>query len=172
MQAVQRLDLETIGQLYEGHHAWLVGWLRRRLRCPHHAADLAQDTFVRVIVRRDALHLQEGKALLSTIAHGLVVDHVRRAALERAFLDALATLPEAQAPSVESRLILLETLIEIDRLLDGLPARVRQAFLLSQLDGWSYAQIAAELKVSLSSVQQYMTRAYAACYAVHHAHAA
>lgn len=169
MQDAQTLDLNVIGQLYRGHHQWLVAWLRRRLGCPHHAADLAHDTFSRVLVRRDALVLRTepggGKALLSTIAHGLMVDHLRRAALERAFLEALALLPEAQVPSVEEQLIVFETLVEMDRLLHDLPTKVRQAFLLSQLDGLTYAEIAAELGVSASSVQQYMTRAFAACYA-------
>jgi len=41
---------------------------------------------------------------------------------------------------------------------------VRSAFLLSQLDGLGYAEIAVRLDVSMSSVQQYMKRAFAACY--------
>ena len=172
MQDSQTLDLNAIGHLYRGHHRWLVAWLWRRLGCPHHAADLAHDTFTRVLVRRDALTLPgepgSGKALLSTIAHGLMVDHWRRAALERAFLEALALLPQALAPSVEEQRVVFETLVEVDRMLGGLPAKVRQAFLLSQVDGLAYAQIAAELGVSLSSVQQYMTRAFTACYAVRH----
>jgi len=170
MQESQTLDLHAIGHLYRGHHQWLVAWLRRRLGCPHHAADLAHDTFARVLVRREALALQaepgSGKALLSTIAHGLMVDHWRRAALERSFLEALTLLPEALVPSVEDQRVVFETLVEVDRMLCGLPAKVRQAFLLSQVDGMAYAQIATELGVSLSSVQQYMTRAFTACYAV------
>ncbi len=172
MQDSQTLDLTAISHLYRGHHQWLVAWLRRRLGCPHRAADLAHDTFARLLVRRDAFTLQAGpgggKALLSTIAHGLVVDHWRRAALERAFLEALAMLPEAQMPSVEEQRITFETLAEVDRMLGGLPAKVRQAFLLSQLDGMGYAQIATELGVSVSSVQQYMTRAFTACHAARH----
>lgn len=171
MSDVHTLDLHAIGHLYSGHHRWLVGWLRRRLGCPHHAADLAHDTFARVLARRQALSLPQplppqsghGKALLSTIAHGLMVDHLRRAALERAYLDALALLPQASLPSVEESQIVFETLVEVDRQLLGLPTKVRQAFLLSQIDGMPYAQIAAELGVSLSSVQQYMARALAAC---------
>jgi RNA polymerase sigma-70 factor (ECF subfamily) len=170
MQDVQTLDHTAIGQLYQGHHQWLVAWLRRRLGCPHHAADLAHDTFTRVLLRREALVLRHepggGKALLSTIAHGLVVDHWRRAAVERAFLEALAVLPAAEMPSPEAQQLVLETLLEVDRLLQGLPAKVRQAFLLSQIDGLSYAQIATELGVSLSSVQQYMKRAFTACFSV------
>jgi len=40
-----------------------------------------------------------------------------------------------------------------------LPAPVRTAFLLAQLEGLSYAEIAARLNVSASSVKQYLTRA-------------
>lgn len=168
MPDIQTLDIASIGHLYRGHHQWLVGWLRRRLGCPHHAADLAHDTFARVLLRRDALHCQPepggGKALLSTIAHGLMVDHLRRSALERAFLEALSQLSEVHVPSIEEQQMMLQTLVEVDRLLRGLPAKVQQAFLLSQIDGLSYAQIASELGVSLSSVQQYMSRAFAACF--------
>jgi RNA polymerase sigma-70 factor (ECF subfamily) len=49
--------------------------------------------------------------------------------------------------------------------LDGLPPKARSAFLLSQLDGLTYPEIAQRLEVSLSSVQQYMVRAMTACYA-------
>lgn len=153
-----------VHSLYSNHQRWLVDWLRRRLGCVHLAADLAQDTFVRVLTAREALDLTNAKALLTVIAKGLVVDHYRRDALERAYLDALIHVPEARAASPEMQFLMLETLIEIDRLLDGLPTKVRRAFLLSQLDGWSYMQIASELRVSVSSVQQYMTRAYQACY--------
>lgn len=39
----------TVEGLYHAHHNWLTGWLRRRLGCPHSAADLAQDTYMRLL---------------------------------------------------------------------------------------------------------------------------
>jgi len=63
------------------------------------------------------------------------------------------------APAPEARLLALEALQEIDAALDGLPDPVRTAFLLAQLEGLSYAEIAARLNVSASSVKQYLTRA-------------
>ena len=53
----------------------------------------------------------------------------------------------------------LEALVEIDRLLDGLPPKVRKAFLLSQLEGLRHGEIAECLQVSVSSVRQYLARA-------------
>jgi len=153
-----------VGELYAGHHSWLLGWLYRRLECRHQAADLAQDTFVRLLGRGELKGLREPRAFLATVARGLMVDHFRRQSLERAWLDSLAQQPEAEAPSAEERAVVLETLMEIDRLLDGLRPVVRSAFLLSQLDGLTYPQIAERLAVSLSSVQQYMTQAFGHCY--------
>jgi RNA polymerase sigma-70 factor (ECF subfamily) len=60
--------------------------------------------------------------------------------------------------------LILETLTQIDAMLDRMPDNVRQAFLLSQFEGLSYAQIAERLGVTVSSVQKYMTRAILACY--------
>lgn len=153
-----------VGELYAGHHSWLLGWLYRRLDCRHQAADLAQDTFVRLLGRNELKGLREPRAFLATVARGLMVDHFRRQSLERAWLDSLAQWPEPEAPSAEERVLVLETLLEIDRLLDGLRPAVRSAFLLSQLDGLTYPQIAERLGVSLSSVQQYMTQAFSHCY--------
>lgn len=154
---------DPVAELYADHHGWLSGWLRKKLGCAHHAADLAHDTFVRVLSTPPTHELREPRAYLTTVAHGLMVNHLRRRELERAYLDALAWLPEPVSPSPESRALTIETLLEIDALLDGLPPKARQAFLLSQLEGLRYAEIAERLKVSLSMVKKYMLQAVTHC---------
>jgi RNA polymerase sigma-70 factor (ECF subfamily) len=157
---------QEVHALYSDHHGWLLGWLRRKLDNTCDAADIAQDTFMRVLARQAPLHLQEPRAYLSTIARGLVVDHWRRRELERAWLETLAALPESEAPSPQARMMFLETLIEIDRLLDSLKPQVRTAFLLAQLDGLTCPQIARHVGVSLATVERYIAKALRACYAL------
>ncbi|CAM3723353.1 sigma-70 family RNA polymerase sigma factor [Bordetella tumulicola] len=155
-----------VAQLYDAHHGWLSSWLRKRLGNNADAADLAQDAFAGILLasRRQSLpNLREPRAYLTTIAKRLVVDFYRRHALERAYLEALALVPAEHAPSEEQRLIILQSLQEIDALLDALPAKVRQAFLLSQLDGLTYAQIAAEMSIGVRSVKRYMAEAFRHC---------
>ena len=65
--------------------------------------------------------------------------------------------------SVEERFILLETLQQIDAMLDGLQDNIRRAFLYSQLEGLTYAEIALKLKVSQRSVKRYMALAFEQC---------
>lgn len=154
----------TVEGLYNAHHNWLTGWLRRRLGCPHNAADLAQDTFVKVLLARETPQLVEPRAFLTTIAKRVLCNHYRRQELERAYYQALAELPEAVAPSEEERAIILETLVELDQLLDGLPILVKRAFLLAQVDGLTHNEIAARLSISVATVKRHLTKAAMRCY--------
>ncbi|AZG15488.1 MULTISPECIES: sigma-70 family RNA polymerase sigma factor [Cupriavidus] len=155
----------TIESLYCDHHAWLKGWLQRRLGSAEQAADLAHDTFVRLLhSERVPARLDEPRAYLTTVARNLVSNHWRREQLERAYLEALALAPRDVELSPEDRAILFETLLELDQLLDGLPPLVRQAFLLSQLDGHTHAQVAEALGISIPTVKRYVVKGLQQCY--------
>jgi len=154
-------DVQT---LYSNHHGWLQAWLRKKLGCAHRAADLAHDTFVRLLARDEPLALDEPRAFLTTVAQRVLFNHWRREQIERAYLEALAHRPEALAASPEERAVLLETLCEIDAQLNGLPIAVKRAFLLAQLDGASHADIATQLKISISTVKRHLVRAGTQCF--------
>lgn len=152
--------LET---LYREHNRWLHGWLRQRLSSCADAADLAQDTFIRVLLARTADSLNEPRHYLATIARGLVIDLYRRRSLETAYLEALALQPERYAPSAEARAAILDTLMAIDRMLDGLGPRTRAIFLAVQLDGLSYEKAANKLGVSVTTVRKHLARGLLHC---------
>lgn len=155
--------------LYRSHHSWLHGWLSRRIGCRESAADLAQDTFMRLLKSRQASPLREPRAYLSSIARGLMIDRYRRRELERAYLESLALLPSQEIPSEEERLLILDSLERIDRLLDLLKPRVREAFLLAQLDGLTCQQIAEKLGVSRSTIERDLAKALQHCYRLRYA---
>ncbi|MEE9103363.1 MULTISPECIES: sigma-70 family RNA polymerase sigma factor [Pseudomonas] len=155
--------------LYSDHHGWLHNWLRSRLGNAADAADLAQDTFVRVLLKPERIELHTPRAFLRVIARGLVIDHWRREELERAYLDAIAHLPQAEVPSAEARQSILQLLENIARLLDGLKPKVRSAFLLAQCEGLPHAQIAKQLGVSVRSVERYVAEALFHCYQLRYA---
>ena len=121
MQIDDTLKPAQVDLLYQAHHRWLRGWLGARVGCREHAADLAQDTFVRLLKARQVSPLKEPRAYLSSIARGLMIDQFRRRALENAYLESLASLPEQEAPSEEQRLVILDTLERLvaERLPEG-----------------------------------------------------
>lgn len=155
---------QVLHRLFGDHHGWLLDRLRLRLNCREDAADVAAETFVQVVEMPDPQSIREPRALLSTIGKRLIFARWRRRDIEQAYLEALAAMPEATAPSPQEHWLVMEALMEIDRLLDGLSSKARAAFLSSQLDGLTYAQIAAELGVSVTRVHQYVVQGLTACY--------
>lgn len=155
---------QNLHDLYRDHRGWLETWLRRRMGNAWDAADLSQDTFMRVLSSAQPLaDIQEPRAYLLTVGKRLLSNFYTRRQLEKAYLQALAQLPEESVPSPEQRWLLLETLQALDELLDGLPRPVRRAFLWSQLEGLGYREIAECLQVSERTVKRYMAQAYEHC---------
>ncbi|MEO6680889.1 MAG: sigma-70 family RNA polymerase sigma factor [Pseudomonas sp.] len=157
-------DLSSVQNLYLSHHRWLHELLRRRLNNAFDAADLAHDTFIRVLKRPKAFDcVTRERSYLATIARGLCIDHWRRRQLEQAWLDTLAARPQAVHPSPEQRAIIVETLYEVDAMLQRLPQRVRDAFILAQLHGLPYRAIAEQIGVCERMVKKYLAQALMHC---------
>ena len=159
-------DAALAASLFTGHQGWLLQRLLLRLRNRAEAEDVVSETFVRVLHAGRLAAVREPRAYLTTVAKSILLQQWRRRDIEQAYLETLALLPDAVQPSPEERAVLLEALERLSRALDTLSAKARRAFLMSQLDGLTYAQIADELGVSASLVRQYMAQGLRCCLAV------
>ena len=119
-----------------------------------------------------ALALDNARDLERATAAGLSAPMVDRLKLTPKVLETcaegceqLAAMPEPLAPSPEDRLLVIEALHRIDAMLDALPARTRTVFLLSQLEGLGYEEIAQRLEVSVRTVKRDMRAGFAQCIA-------
>jgi RNA polymerase sigma factor (sigma-70 family) len=157
---------QDIYTLYSSHHGWLFGWLRKKLGCAHNAADIAQDTFLRIIASRDALiGIQEPRAYLTATAKRLMLDRMRRQLIEQAYLAELAVAAEniASYPDPQEIMLAVEALEQIGNALQAVSDKARNAFLLHYLDGQTYAVVATRLGVSTRMVQKYLVQALVKC---------
>lgn len=155
---------EQVKTLYTDHHGWLHGWLRYRLNDATDAADLAHDTFVRLIARPRSFNTgPEARAYLRTVANGLCIDMWRHREIERAWLETLAARPEEFAPSAEAQASVLQALYEIDAMLRHLPPKAARAFVLAVGSGMTHQEVARELGVSSRMVGTYIAQAMLHC---------
>lgn len=163
------MNENTLKVMYVEHHDWLWGWLRKKLGCAENAADLTQDTFVKLLSDKfDLSNIKEPRAYLTTIASRLIVDRYRRKKIEEAYLQRLANSEAAMAtdPSAEHVVNTIQMLVSIAEMLEGLPEKPRTAFLMSRLDGMRHKEIADALGVSVSMVKKYIAQAMVHCYRV------
>jgi len=164
MSTPQQPADDSIDRLYTEHHSWLYRWLSRRLDCAFEAEDLTQDTFLRVFTQPRKLdNIPKARSYLRLVADRLCIDLWRKRSVEQAWLEVLAEQPEAFAISPEHQAIIVETFCEIDEMLQRLPERVATAFVLSQIEGLTYREIAVRLEVSERSVKSYMAKAMLEC---------
>ena len=157
---------EQIHQLYQGHHTWLYQWFKRRLNNSEDAADLAQDTFLRIMKRQEALHFEQPRAILTTVAKGILFNWYKRQEIEKAYLEALENRPEEYERSSEHVVEAVEALFLISELLDQFSDRERQIFLWSQLDGISQVEIAKRLNISTRTVMRDLTKVLSKCISI------
>lgn len=159
MSSIARTPTQQLALLYAEHRSWLSVFIQRRMGCPETTADLIQDTYLRILTSGRLPESHDARRYLTHIAKGLMIDVFRRKRIENAYIDYLQQQPEVLAPSVETHALMIEALTQMDALLHKLPANVRQALLLRQLDGLSYQQIAEKMNVSVSSVEKYIAKA-------------
>ncbi|MFD1384485.1 sigma-70 family RNA polymerase sigma factor [Rhodanobacter aciditrophus] len=150
--------------IYRAHHPWLSNWLQKRLGCHAQAADLAQDTFVKLITKPKKFpNLQEAKAFVTTIAKGLCIDHWRRKQIEQAWLENLKLAEEYRHIDEVAQRAIIDTLIILDEWLAKLPDDVTRAFIASQVQGFTYAEIADQLQLSERTIKRYIAQALVHC---------
>jgi RNA polymerase sigma-70 factor (ECF subfamily) len=166
-RAVANID---VGALYAQHVDWLRAWLDRRTRCPERSADLAQDTYCRLIERSGDIAIGSPRSYLATLARRLLIDDVRRREVERAILDAFALHGAADEQASPDRIAEATQLLDrLAQMLDRLPTQVCEAFLLRRLEGLSQSEVADRLGISVSTVKRHIAQAYLCCLTIAYA---
>jgi RNA polymerase sigma factor (sigma-70 family) len=153
----------VLEQLFNLHAPALHRYLLRKNCTPSLAADLVQETFLRLAQMEGVERLLASPAYLFRVAHNLMIDHHRRYGAKRyeaepsLVFDGLideCSSPEAQALGAWE-------LERLQALLELLPERTRDVFLLCRVEGMTHKEAARYLRISTSSVQKHLASALA-----------
>ncbi len=158
-------DLAFLFQHYGGD---ITRNLRRRGLSAVAAADLTQETFLRVLTLRagagaDGQFIPDNpRGYLKRVASNLFID-LRRRERHSPFVATSADGFDAvgdQAPSQERALVDRHKLAAVAAALDMLPERTRRAFEMHRLGGRTIAEVAVELGLSTSRTGALIKEAY------------
>lgn len=136
------------------------------MACPQNAADLSHDTFMRLLLQSELPVLKEPRAYLLVTANRLMINLSRRYRVEEETLHSLAMLVSGQSGQDVAHVTAVRQLLErvLLMLIEELDERSRKAFLMSRVDGMTYAEIAGVMNVSENRVKQYLVKALAYCH--------
>lgn len=150
-----------LASLYSTEHSRLMRLLVQRGVSAAAAADLVQETFVRML-RAPANEVRDPKSYLFKAAANIAIDEHRRVQRAGTIFDPAteldASVPDA-SPLPDALLMSKEGLEELERAVLELPPRCREVLLLHKFEGLSYAEIADRLDISKNTVMVHMAKA-------------
>lgn len=156
---------EPISAALQVHYKELVAFVRDRVKCSSLAADIVQETYVRLASRDGIAGIENPRALLYRVAGNLAIDHLRRQRTRAKYL-----MPQPPPESVPDRRPTAEAEIEAKQqvalLMDAvneLPPRCREVFMLRKFEGRHQAEIAEALGISRNMVEKHLRKALLHC---------
>ncbi|HXP22369.1 MAG TPA: RNA polymerase sigma factor [Streptosporangiaceae bacterium] len=130
-------DREAAEDLFNACYPRLAGWVRRLVDDDETAHEIASEAFTRLLARWSGL--DNPQSYLYMIATNLIRDHWRKSGRERrAIRTIIAAVPQDPAchPAQD---------VDVRALIEGLPPRLRSAFLLHYYAGFGVKEVAAML---------------------------
>jgi len=143
----------TFADLYRRYAPWLTAKLRPRFGAE--AEDIGQDAWLRLAALESLEAIRHPKAFLLRTATNLALDRYRHGQVVARGAGGIAAETDVEADQLEA--VLLEDVI------GGLPAPLRDVFVLSRFRGLSHAQIGEQLGISERTVEWRMSKALAIC---------
>lgn len=161
-------DTAPFAAMFEAYYTRLCVYAEGYLRCPEAAREVVSETFTRLWEKRRGwvvtdsvrsyLYAAVRNRCMDDLRHGRVRATVHGRAISAARSPGLGEPPASPEDELRAR-ELAET---VNRVLDALPARAREAFLLQRRENLSYARIAEVMGISVGTVEKHMSRALAA----------
>jgi RNA polymerase sigma factor (sigma-70 family) len=144
---------DALRELMASYWQPLLGYVTRMLGCSDSSEDVVQETFVRVWQSRSSLSSEgSGRGLVYEIARNLALKRIRhqevrtrKAADLRQYFSRTPRTPADQTIATELREAL-------DRAIQDLPVRRREAFVLLRYDGLSLKETALVMGLSTQTV--------------------
>jgi RNA polymerase sigma factor (sigma-70 family) len=140
----------------------LVGYFRRNWRNQGDVRDLVQDVYVRVythlcdVQERD--FPQKPRSFVFTTARNTLIDRFRelRVVPIETVGDLESLTAKSEQPNPERIALARDELRRLQRALDELSPRCREAFVLRQIEGCSRREIAQRMGLSDATVREYL----------------
>ena len=148
-------DLEPFEEFFGLHHAVIFDYLWRMTGEEQTANDLTQETFLRAWRQYSTISAYDSpRAWLFRVATNLALNHMRASARRTTFQHGGATddeeAPTATIPDQAEQVVSQDI---ISRQLLSLPPRERSALVLHAIYGFSCAELADALNISLSAAK-------------------
>ena len=152
--------IEWVGRCVLPWEGFVRAWLRRASVPVNEIDDIVQEAYSRIARLDEFRHIANPKAYFLEVTRNVLFEQLRRSQIIRIETIAEMDLPiiPDSSPSQERVMIGKDEIARLMRLIDGLPSRCREMFVLRKITGLSQKQIAERLGVTENTVETQVGR--------------
>ncbi len=160
IKAFKKGDAEAFKLLFDQYHERLYAFLFSMLRSKEDAEEIVQETFIKIWESR-AYFLEDYpfEALLFKIAKNTSLNYSRKKVNRQVFESRFDLVVDLSEESADQYVLFKETQRIIETILDGLPPKRKEIFLLQKVEGLSRNEIAKRLEISVITVDHQLFKA-------------
>lgn len=122
--------------------------------------NLMQDVFLRLWENRHKVEKDEAvKTFIFTITYNSAISVIRKKAKESEYFQYLNNLQVIYEQPVNADLEFKELTCRLEKIVEGLPIRQREIFIMHKMESLKYSEIAERLNISVNTIETHMCRA-------------
>ncbi|MGN6417852.1 MAG: RNA polymerase sigma factor [Pseudobacter sp.] len=159
IQSSAQYEEHLFNQMIVIHAPRLLTDIAAITRCRHSAADILQDTFLKLWDKRDAITDENPGGWLYRVAVHAAYKHLKKESRKRRILNELRTSGQSDGLTAENRILRKEQQHQLKEIFTRLPQMQQKVFWLSREAGMSRDEIACKLHISHNTVKVHLTRA-------------
>lgn len=130
------------------------------LKSTEEAENLMQDVFLSLWENRHKVEKDSSiKSYVFTITYNSAISTLRKKVRESEFVEYLKSLQEIREEPVDAGLEYKELTNKLENIINELPRRQKEIYLMHRIEGLKYIEIAKLLNISVNTIENHMSRA-------------
>jgi RNA polymerase sigma-70 factor, ECF subfamily len=160
MQEIKADNMFAFDALYRKYNKKLYKFGYSILKSKEDSENLIQDVFLNLWENRHKVEKNASiQSYVFTIAYNSAISILRKKTKDFQFVEYLKSLQEITEEPVNVELEYNELTAKLDKIINELPQRQKEVYLLHKVEGLKYNVIAEQLHISVNTIENHMSRA-------------
>jgi RNA polymerase sigma-70 factor (ECF subfamily) len=160
MQEIKADNMFAFDVLYKKYSKRLYKFAYSILKSSEESENIVQDVFLNLWEHRNNVEKNSSiKYYVFTIAYNSAISILRKKASESQFIEYLKSLQDLNQEPVNIEIEYNELTDKLNNIINHLPERQKEVYLLHKSEGLKYQEIADRLNISVNTVENHMSRA-------------
>ncbi|NJO89469.1 MAG: RNA polymerase sigma-70 factor [Chloroflexia bacterium] len=157
---IKHLDKTAFEKLFREYFVPLTAFAKKYVGDVDSAKEIVHDVFVNLWTKRETIDLEKAvKSYLYTSAYNRSLNYIRDHKKFNSNVSVEDNFSKASDWNFENNIDALELEEKINRVINSLPEKCKEVFLMSRFEGLKYQEIADKLNISVKTVEAQMSKA-------------